>query len=314
MFVSTDRFAIGRRSFLAAAAPLVLGWRSIVEWQTPVERGRFSNDDIPLVRERLLELVNAERKRLDLSRLELHELACKVADEHAGDMVEGQFLSHWGSDGRKPYQRYSFAGGNDAIQENVSLAQNIASVTATSVTRDFVDMHESMINEVPPNDGHRRAILYPHHTHVGFGVAIKHRALRLDELYVSRYAQVDAIPRQARVKAKLTLRGNLLNPKHEVTGVYVYYEPLPVPPPVEWLRIPRSYAMPDVYERLLPKLSGAYYYPNGSKGTIEQNNRGKFQTPVTLFRDPGINTIVLWIRRAKNEAPFPATQICIRCE
>ena len=53
---------------------------------------------------------------------------------------------------------------------------------------------------------------------------------------------------------------------------------------------------------------------NGTKGVIETGSKGSFRTLVTLFKEPGINTIVLWIRRAKNEAPFPVTQVCIQCE
>src|SRR6266853_1875536 len=119
------RSEISRSSFIKAAAPLALGLGASARGQIPLERGRFSADDLPLAREQLLKQVNAERASSGLSQLQLDELACKVAGEHARDMVEGDFLSHWGSDGRKPYHRYSFAGGTEAVQENVSSAQNI---------------------------------------------------------------------------------------------------------------------------------------------------------------------------------------------
>ena len=61
-------------------------------------------------------------------------------------------------------------------------------------------MHLSMIEEVPPNDGHRKTILFPQHTHVGFGIALQGHNLRLDELYLARYVEVDPIPRQATTK------------------------------------------------------------------------------------------------------------------
>src|SRR6476659_9061279 len=116
---------IGRRSFLKAAAPFALGFGVIARGQVLVERGRFSEADLPLARQRLLRQVNEERARLKLSQLELDDLACQVADAHARDMAQRDFLNHWGSDGRKPYHRYSLAGGNDALQENVSSAQSI---------------------------------------------------------------------------------------------------------------------------------------------------------------------------------------------
>src|SRR5256885_5373545 len=125
--LSSKRNVIDRRSFLKTASTLALGLGAIARGQTPMERGRFSENDIPLARTRLLEQLNSERKRAGLSILEVDELACSVASGHALDMVKGNFLSHWGSDGRKPYHRYSFAGGTAAAQENVSSAENIQS-------------------------------------------------------------------------------------------------------------------------------------------------------------------------------------------
>ena len=304
---------VDRRSFIKAATAFAVVPPTTVYSQT-IERGRFSTDDVPLARQHLLEMVNVERGRRGLSQLQLDNLGCRVADQHAEDMLDGHFLSHWGRDGRKPYQRYSFAGGTDAIQENVSAAGRISSMTPNGVQDTLVDMHESMIDEAPPNDGHRRTILSPHHTHVGFGVAAREYSVRLDEIYIARYAEIYPIERRARPASHIKFSGRLLNSKHEVNGIYVYHEPLPTPPKIEWLRIPRSYSLPDTFAQLAPRLPGNYVYLNGTKGVIETGSKGSFKTPVTLFKEPGINTIVLWIRRAKNEAPFPVTQVCIQCE
>src|SRR5437667_11396054 len=127
MVMDLVQVAISRRSFLKSAAPFALGLRAIAPGQTPIERGQFSEDDVRLAREQLLRMVNEERSQAGLNKLELDDLACNVAREHALDMAKGEFLSHWGSDGRKPYHRYSFAGGTDAVQENASSADNIQS-------------------------------------------------------------------------------------------------------------------------------------------------------------------------------------------
>ena len=230
------RSLTSRRSFLKSSASFALGLRAITRGQIPIERGRFGEDDIASALEQLHTQVNADRTHVGLSLLELDDLACKVAGEHANDMVTREFLSHWGSDGRKPYQRYSFAGGTDALRENVSSAGNIQSLTRAGVLKDLYEMHKSMIDEAPPNDGHRKTILLPQHTHVGFGIAMKGRSLRLDELYLARYVQMDPIPRQARVDTRILVKGKLLRLNHLLNGVEVYYEPLPSPPANEWLR------------------------------------------------------------------------------
>src|SRR5438132_4982298 len=162
-----------RRSFLLAAVPgLTLGACAITSAQVLIERGRFGSANLPIVRDELTQLVNAERAAAGLNALVLDDLACNVANAHALDLATGKFLSHWGSDGRKPYHRYSFAGGIDAVQENVSRADNIASVTPGGVSADLKDMHLITYDEAPPDDGHRRAMLSFQHTHVGFGVVL----------------------------------------------------------------------------------------------------------------------------------------------
>jgi uncharacterized protein YkwD len=306
------RLEIDRRSFLKAAAPLALGFRAIARGQIPIERGRFSEGDIPAAREQLLKIVNAERLSAGLSQLELDDLACKVASEHALDMVKGEFLSHWGSDGRKFYHRYSFAGGTDAAQENASAADNIQSVTPTAVMQDLRDMHVSMLEEVPPDDGHRKTILFPHHTHVGFGIALQGHSLRLDELYLARYVHIEPISRQATPKSTVVLTGRLLNAKHFLNQVDVFYEALPAIPDLAWLRTPRSVSLPDVHVTLRPKAPDGTRYTDGSRGDYDWSRDGKFRVPAKLFEDePGIYTIVFWIRRVPEDKGFPGAEVCI---
>ena len=309
-----DRIQIDRRSFIKGAAPFALGLHAIVRAQVPLERGRFNEDDVRLAREQLLRMVNEERSQAGLNKLELDDLACNVAREHALDMAKGEFLSHWGSDGRKPYHRYSFAGGTDAVQENASSADNIQSLAPTGVLKDLHDMHLSMLNEKPPNDGHRRTILFPVHTHVGFGIALQGFHLRLAELYVAKYVRVDPIPQRVKPKQSVLFSGRVLNPENELAGVDVYYEPLPTPPQIEWLRVARSYGMPDERESFQPRLPAGVHYTDGTQGEIEMLAGGNFRLRISLSKIPGINTIMVWVSKGENGLPFPASQICIRVE
>jgi uncharacterized protein YkwD len=300
-----------RRWFLKTAAPFALGLFTVARAQIPIERGRFNEADIPLARQQLLEMVNTERSKAGLNRLQLDDLACKVASEHALDMAKAEFLNHWGTDGLKPYQRFSFAGGTDAVQENVSSADQISSLTSTGVLRDLHDMHQSMIDEVPPNNGHRKTILYPWHTHVGFGIAMQGRNVRLDELYLSRYVTIDPLPREARTGTTVIFRGRL-NMSHYLNGVEVFYEPPPSPPDIAWLREPRSYGMPAPTDKLLPQLPDRLSYPDGSNGSIEIDSTNRFRVRVRLAKRPGINTLMVWIKIGSPGVAFPAAQVCIR--
>jgi hypothetical protein len=175
-------------------------------------------------------------------------------------------------------------------------------------------MHRLMFDEVPPDDGHRKTILFPQHTHVGFGIAMQGRRLSLDELYLSRYVEMDPVPRQAKIKTRLLISGKMIYRNHVLNSIEMFYEPLPSPPAIEWLREPRSYGMPEVDQRHWPLLPYRYSYPDGSKGSIELDSSRRFRVRVDLSKKPGINTVIVGIKAGLNGTPFPATQICIRVE
>src|ERR1044071_1172774 len=96
---------VSRRGFLKAASAAGLG--------IPLLDGKVSPDDlenaIKDIRANLLQMVNEEREIEKAPPVAIDELAMQVATKHAIDMADGDFASHWGRDGLKPYHRYSFA-------------------------------------------------------------------------------------------------------------------------------------------------------------------------------------------------------------
>src|SRR5260370_1270052 len=110
----SNDFSLPRRSFLRGAASCLA-----LSTCTFDLRAIFSQDSQDVarsfdkIRTNLLQLVNEERAVERMPALSLDELATRVANKHAIDMATGKFASHWGRDGLKPYQRYSFAGGID---------------------------------------------------------------------------------------------------------------------------------------------------------------------------------------------------------
>jgi hypothetical protein len=100
-----------------------------------------------------------------------------------------------------------------------------------------------------------------------------------------------------------------------LNAIEVFYEPLPTPPELSWLRQRRSYGLPDESKLLKPILPSPYIYPDRVPGVIEVESSGKFRAPVRLFENrPGIYTIVCWLKRSREEKAFPATELCIRAE
>jgi hypothetical protein len=271
--------------------------------------------EFPAMTNHLLNQVNFERAEAGVRLLKLDSLACTVAEKHASEMARNNFLSHWSLDGRKPYHRYSFAGGVEAIQENDAAVNTDTPIPSAEVPIHLLSLHRSMHDEVAPDDGHRKAILNPINTHVGFGYADYGFCVRLCEVYVARYVAIDPYAVTASPRERIVLSGRLLEPAYSLEAIDVFYEPLPTPPDRAWLRIPRPYGLPDERESLLPKLGPNQFYEDRSKGSIEIQGRGRFRAPILLSRkEPGIYTAVVWISRSAKEEPFPASQVCVRAE
>ena len=306
---------ITRRTFFrSCVAPLALSLGVRSDNLAAPLRAQVGTDDLAAFRAELLKLVNTERLVAGVTALADDDLASEVAGRHALDMATAKFLSHWGSDGRKPYQRYAAAGGFHFVTENVSSADNLATLDAKYVGQSLTEMHIKMHDERPPNDGHRLTILAPENTHVGFGVAVVERRLRLVELYVGKYVELEPFPRQAKPKSNVQIKGKLLNSKHEFAYAEVFYEPPPKRAEIDWLRVGRPYGLPDEHVVLRPKLPERAYYADGAVGKIDVDGK-RFRIPVELHKsEPGIYTVVVLIKRAGTREKFRATNICIQAE
>ncbi len=172
-----------------------------------------------------------------------------------------------------------------------------------------------MYQEKPPNDGHRRPILAPQHTHVGIGLAVQGLRLRLGELFVAKYVDLKPIKREAKPGTQLSFSGKIVRQGYLFNNIEVFYEPLPTRPEPEWLRQPRSYALPEDSRVLRPRVQPPFTYMDGTTGIVEVYADKSFQTPVSLYKNqPGIYTIVVWLRTAQSRVAFPATAVCIKAQ
>lgn len=303
-----------RRQFLTQTSLSLLALSAGVVCSTGRAQRSYEGE-LNSLRLQLLEQVNRERATAGVSALKLDGLACDVAQLHASEMAQNNFLSHWGLDGRKPYHRYAFAGGTDATAENDAAADYSAPFASDDFADAPIRMHKSMHAEVPPNDGHRQTILTPQHTHVGFGVAARDLHVRLCEVYVSRYVSIDPYPSVKPPLSRFLFSGHVLDSRYTIEGVDVFYELPPSPPKRSWLEVPRSYSLPENPTTLYVKLPANKLYDDGTTGTIDIPRPGSFRVPIELSRkQPGVYTLVVWISRNQSSNPFPATHVCVRAE
>jgi uncharacterized protein YkwD len=197
----------------------------------------------------MLTLINRDRARAGLSALELDPIASAGGDRHARDMAKHGFTAHWGSDGSVPEQRYTEAGGTDLVQENVAcLFDGVPRDLDTSPRFDpalLEQLEQMFMDEVPPNDGHRRNILKPGHHRVGIGLAQLASVNQpcLSQEFVDDWGDYADLPRAAPRTATLHVKGQLREPIR-FGGIGLARIELPSPKSAQELNATSVYRIP----------------------------------------------------------------------
>lgn len=244
----------------------------------------------------MLNRINADRDRNGLLNVELDALASSAADEHCREMLENGYLSHWSMDGLKPYMRYSMAGGLDAVAENL-VAHNQRAIPSdeASLLVLFDRFEDGFMGERPPDDGHRRNILAPEHTHVGIGFAIGDSAIYLAQEFVNRYVKLSPFPMASSLANSYEVKGELLLPETRLYGISIYYEPIPRRMSQAELNATRNYDLPDDPLVLRPQAPPGYSYENGEVGEVEITGLS-FRAPMSFYKKkPGVYTVGVWV-------------------
>ncbi|AKV02152.1 hypothetical protein AKJ09_08815 [Labilithrix luteola] len=255
---------------------------------------------IPEARRYMLALINRDRASQGLAPVELDEGAATTAGQaHAEDMVRLGYLGHWGSDGSVPEQRYTDAGGADMVLENALCFTDEKKRTLDGQPRidpaQIEKAESQFFDEVPPNDGHRRNILRPSHTHVGIGVA--QPLATATELavpcftheFVDAYGTYGSLPKRAKVGATVHVSGTLAA-NAEPTGVGVARAALPKPLEASELNKRRSYPVPKPFQ---------VYWRPGFVTPIPVRIDGRnfsIDVPLTDRAQPGLYEISIWAR------------------
>ena len=168
----------------------------------------------------------------------------RVGDEHCEILISEGGQGHFSRSGVPPYLRYLLAGGHGFHRENAAMFSSTAGVPGAAVGRVLARAVDSMLEEAPPDDGHRRALLDPGATHIGVGVAVRGGEVRMThEIATEAAAAWSSPPAVARPREHLAVAGRLAPPWRPL-GAEVLWEPLPRPLPDAELRAIRSYGYP----------------------------------------------------------------------
>lgn len=138
-------------------------------------------------------LVNEAREESGLMPVALG--ANPAPQEHAEDMAESCFLSHWGTDGMKPYMRYSQAGGVQANSENVSGSSFCPADPSRYVQQSLAAELREAFEGLMGSSGHRANILRPEHRVLHLGMAYRAPNFWLVQQFSGHYAAFAQVPR-----------------------------------------------------------------------------------------------------------------------
>lgn len=140
--------------------------------------------------------INAERAAADARPVAFDESAQETAAQHARDMAERGYVSHWDTRGLKPYQRYARLGGVGVVDENV--AGGFA---------DWRDAQAAFMAERAERGGHYANIVDPTHRWVGLASAENRGESVFDEEFVTMGAVFDpaAVPQSVAVGTPISV-------------------------------------------------------------------------------------------------------------
>jgi hypothetical protein len=248
----------------------------------------------------MLDLVNRDRASAGLGPVELDSGPATAAGQaHAEDMASHGYLGHWGSDGSVPEQRMTAAGGVDMVLENASCFVDERPRTLDphpTIDPKDIERAESMFfNETPPNDGHRKNILKPHHKGLGIGIAqplataTELPAPCFAQEFTDPYGTYARLPATMKVGGKLHVEGTIRGPAVPA-GVGLARVDAPRPIPIAELNRRRAYPVPAPFQM---------YWPKGFVSPIPlavQGDRFAIDVPVSDGGKPGLYEVSVWAK------------------
>ena len=246
---------------------------------TPVPRANLRHMDEKLY---MLELINAERVKAGVPPVVLGDnIAAQVHAEATLAICSG---SHWGSDGLKPYMRYSLAGGYQSNAENGTGGSCITSETRSPSGFQYARLGpiltEIEIDSWMDSEPHRDNILNKHHKKVNIGMAWDEYTLMVFQHFEGDYVEYNQLPSfdgeelhlSGRVKEEVSL-------SKEGFGVHISYDEPPHALTRGQLSRTYCYSYGRPVAGLRPPLSGGSFYDSHEYTTLHSPCPNPYDVP-----------------------------------
>ncbi len=214
----------------------------------------------------VLNRINKDRADFGLLPVELS--SNQAAQIHAEDVFGTRHISHWMTNGEKPYMTYTQYDGEGSVQQNVAIAgfspeQYEQCVTNVLIKCEEIEplstidqlQYEMMYNDKECcNNGHKDNILNPRHTHVSIGIVYDQYYLALVQNFENNYGlDVDVED-----SSEIEISGTLL--EGQLDHIAIYYDEMPTRAAYEQNKDLLSYSAGELVAVIVKPLPPGYYY------------------------------------------------------
>jgi len=248
----------------------------------------------------MLDLINNDRQAAGLNPVVLSYNA--AAQAHAQDMLDNDYqAAHWGTDGYKPYMRYTVAGGLNYEMENSAYSASSKTLVIKSELKSLENT--MMTNDAASDWKHKENILFKWHTKVNLGIAYNKNILALVQQFEGDYVEFSQPP--ALNGNTLSLTGHFLQSGFQLNNISIAYDPLPQPITAEELTNNsryHSYSLGDRIGIIFPPPPAGRLYSSlpanaivAARGNFDYNGWFYIEADISQFlsRGPGVYTVVL---------------------
>ena len=164
-----------------------------------------------------LVLINNDRQLNGLENVTLSNI--NSAQVHADNMLNHDFFSHWDLNGYKPYMRYTLAGGQGSVSENVAWMYSSGSIDPKKALDDL--QWQMMYNDSDNNWGHKNNILTPFHNKVSIGISYNDNNLYFVQDFENEYVEWETFTVS---NSDVIMKGTILRQGLSIEHVAIYYD------------------------------------------------------------------------------------------
>jgi len=168
-----------------------------------------------------LSLINSDRSNKGLSNVSLSSI--DSGQQHADNMLKYHFFSHWDSNGYKPYMRYTLAGGQGSVAENIAWYYSSSPFDVKEAIRDLE--WQMMYNDSDWDWGHRDNILTPFHNKVSIGIAFDNNNVYFVQDFENDYIEWSTM--NFSMDGEIKMSGTFQHGELSAKWINIFYDNLP---------------------------------------------------------------------------------------